>query len=47
MLVVGAAESMQVSPSSLLMGCRSVKGWNSGTSTDSQDTLAFSLRTGV
>jgi D-arabinose 1-dehydrogenase-like Zn-dependent alcohol dehydrogenase len=29
------------------MGCRSVKGWYSGTSIDSQDTLAFSVRTGV
>jgi D-arabinose 1-dehydrogenase-like Zn-dependent alcohol dehydrogenase len=29
------------------MGCRSVKGWYSGTSIDSQDTLAFSLRAGV
>jgi D-arabinose 1-dehydrogenase-like Zn-dependent alcohol dehydrogenase len=38
---------MQVSPLALLMGCRSVKGWYSGTSIDSQDTLAFSLRTGV
>jgi D-arabinose 1-dehydrogenase-like Zn-dependent alcohol dehydrogenase len=47
LLVVGAADSMQVSPLSLLMGCRSVKGWYSGTSIDSQDTLAFSVRTGV
>ena len=47
LLIVGAAESMQVSPLSLLMGCRSVKGWYSGTSIDSQDTLAFSVRTGV
>src|SRR5204863_907140 len=47
LLIVGAAESMQVSPLSLLMGCRSVKGWYSGTSIDSQDTLAFSKRTGV
>src|SRR5262249_24764438 len=47
LLIVGAAESMQVSPVLLLMGCRSVKGWYSGTSIDSQDTLAFSLRTGV
>jgi D-arabinose 1-dehydrogenase-like Zn-dependent alcohol dehydrogenase len=29
------------------MECRSVKGWYSGTSIDSQDTLAFSARTGV
>jgi len=47
LLIVGAAESMQVSPLSLLMGCRSVKGWYSGTSIDSQDTLAFSVRAGV
>jgi D-arabinose 1-dehydrogenase-like Zn-dependent alcohol dehydrogenase len=47
LLVVGAADSMQVSPMFLLMGCRSVKGWYSGTSIDSQDTLAFSARTGV
>lgn len=47
LLVLGAAESMQVSPLWLLSGCRSVKGWYSGTSIDSQDTLAFSLRTGV
>jgi D-arabinose 1-dehydrogenase-like Zn-dependent alcohol dehydrogenase len=47
LLVIGAAESMQVSPLLLLSGCRSVKGWYSGTSIDSQDTLAFSVRTGV
>src|SRR5215831_8679934 len=47
LLVIGAAESMQVSPLFLLSGCRSVKGWYSGTSIDSQDTLAFSVRTGV
>jgi D-arabinose 1-dehydrogenase-like Zn-dependent alcohol dehydrogenase len=47
LLIVGAAESMQVSPVALLSGCRSVKGWNSGTSIDSQDTMTFSARTGV
>src|SRR4030095_3361693 len=47
LIVVGAAESMQVSPLFLLMGNRSVKGWYSGTSIDSQDTLAFSAQTGV
>ena len=47
MLVIGAAPSMQVSPLFLLTGCRSVKGWYSGTSIDSEDTLAFSARTGV
>jgi D-arabinose 1-dehydrogenase-like Zn-dependent alcohol dehydrogenase len=47
LLVVGAVPEMQVSPLFLLAGCRSVKGWYSGTSIDSQDTLAFSARTGV
>ena len=47
LLVVGAAPSMTVSPLWLLSGCRSVKGWYSGTSIDSQDTLAFSARSGV
>jgi D-arabinose 1-dehydrogenase-like Zn-dependent alcohol dehydrogenase len=47
LLIVGAAESLEVSPIFLLMGNRSVKGWYSGTSIDSQDTLAFSQRTGV
>jgi len=47
LLIVGAAESMQVSLIPLLMGCRSVKGWYSGTSIDSQDALAFSARAGV
>src|SRR5262245_29584173 len=47
LIVIGAVDSMQVSPMTLLMGNRSVKGWYSGTSIDSQDTLAFSLRSGV
>ena len=38
---------MQVSPMWLLSGCRSIKGWYSGTSIDSEDTLSFSARTGV
>jgi D-arabinose 1-dehydrogenase-like Zn-dependent alcohol dehydrogenase len=47
LIVIGAANSMTVSPLFLLSGCRSVKGWYSGTSIDSQDTLAFSASTGV
>jgi D-arabinose 1-dehydrogenase-like Zn-dependent alcohol dehydrogenase len=47
LLVIGAAESLTVSPIVLLSGNRSVKGWYSGTSIDSQDTLTFSMRTGV
>ncbi len=47
LLLLGVADSMQVSPMVLLAGKRSVKGWYSGTAIDSQDTLAFSARTGV
>jgi D-arabinose 1-dehydrogenase-like Zn-dependent alcohol dehydrogenase len=47
LIVVGAANSMTVSPLFLLTGCRSVKGWYSGTSIDSQDALAFSANNGV
>jgi D-arabinose 1-dehydrogenase-like Zn-dependent alcohol dehydrogenase len=47
LLVIGAAASMQVSPLLLLTGNLSIKGWYSGTSIDSQDTLAFSARSGV
>jgi D-arabinose 1-dehydrogenase-like Zn-dependent alcohol dehydrogenase len=46
-LVIGAAQSMTVSPLFLLSGRRSVKGWYSGTAIDSQDTLAFSVLSGV
>ena len=47
MVVVGATDSMQVSPLFLIMGRRSVKGWYSGTALDSEDTLKFSVLTGV
>src|SRR5437870_6391887 len=41
-LVIGAAGPLSVDPILLISGCRSVKGWYSGTSIDSQDTLNFS-----
>jgi D-arabinose 1-dehydrogenase-like Zn-dependent alcohol dehydrogenase len=47
MVVIGAAESLQVSPLVLISGRRSVAGWYSGTAIDSQDTLKFSVLTGV
>jgi len=47
LMVLGAAGPMEVSPITLLMGRRSVEGWYSGTSVDSQDTLAFSMQSGV
>jgi D-arabinose 1-dehydrogenase-like Zn-dependent alcohol dehydrogenase len=47
LMVIGAAESMQVSPLTLIIGRRSVKGWYSGTAVDSQDTLRFSVSQGI
>ncbi|MHB1562135.1 MAG: alcohol dehydrogenase [Isosphaeraceae bacterium] len=47
LIILGAASSMQVSPLLLLSGNRSIRGWYSGTSIDTQDTLAFSARAGV
>jgi D-arabinose 1-dehydrogenase-like Zn-dependent alcohol dehydrogenase len=46
-LVIGAADSLEVSPLLLLSGRRAVKGWYSGTAIDSQDTLVFSAFAGV
>jgi D-arabinose 1-dehydrogenase-like Zn-dependent alcohol dehydrogenase len=47
LMVIGAAGVMQVSPLLLIGGRRSVKGWYSGMAIDSQDTLRFSVLTGV
>ncbi len=47
LMVIGAPESLDVSPFLLIAGRRSIKGWYSGTSIDSQDTLKFSALTGV
>jgi len=47
MMLIGAVPTLEVSPLFLLTGSRSVKGWYSGTSIDSQDTLDFSVLSGV
>jgi len=48
LMVLGVPPSpLPVSAMSLVFGKRSVKGWYSGTSIDSQDTLGFSVLTGV
>jgi D-arabinose 1-dehydrogenase-like Zn-dependent alcohol dehydrogenase len=47
LMVLGAADAMQVNPLLLLLAKRSIEGWYSGTSIDSQDTLNFSVQTGV
>ncbi|HEY3662320.1 MAG TPA: alcohol dehydrogenase [Chthoniobacterales bacterium] len=47
LVVIGASGAIPVNPILLITGQRSVKGWYSGTSIDSQDTLAFSSDAGV
>ena len=47
LMVIGAAGSLSVDPILLISGCRSVKGWYSGTAIDSQDTLKFSALNAV
>jgi len=48
LIILGAAaEPLQVPGIPLLMGRRSILGWPSGSSIDSQDTLAFSAQSGV
>ena len=48
LIVLGAAdEPLEVNAGFAAHGRRSIMGWPSGSSIDSQDTLAFSLLTGV
>jgi D-arabinose 1-dehydrogenase-like Zn-dependent alcohol dehydrogenase len=47
LMVIGVSQSLEVSPMQLIMGSRSVKGWYSGVAIDSQDTLSFSVLSGV
>jgi D-arabinose 1-dehydrogenase-like Zn-dependent alcohol dehydrogenase len=48
LITIGASdEPLEVSPNFLLSGRRSIIGWPCGTSIDSQDTLSFSVLTGV
>jgi D-arabinose 1-dehydrogenase-like Zn-dependent alcohol dehydrogenase len=48
LFVLGAADAPIEAPADLLIGGRrSITGWPSGSSIDSEDTLAFSAKTGV
>jgi D-arabinose 1-dehydrogenase-like Zn-dependent alcohol dehydrogenase len=48
LLVVGASpEPIEVNPFQLIGERRGVRGWPSGTSVDSEDTMRFSALTGV
>jgi D-arabinose 1-dehydrogenase-like Zn-dependent alcohol dehydrogenase len=48
LLIVGASpEGLDISPLDLIMGRKSMVGWPSGTSIDSEDTMAFSALTDI
>ena len=48
LVILGAAdEPISVNPLAMIGGRRSVQGWPSGTSRDSEDTLAFAVMAGV
>lgn len=47
LIVIGAAASLTVPPTSLIRGRLAVRGWYSGDSIDSQETMAFSSFAGV
>ena len=47
LLIIGAIPSLQVPSMQMLLARQSVKGWYAGTSIDSQDALAFSVRQSV
>ena len=47
LMIVGAVPALEVPALQLLLKSQQVKGWYSGTSIDSQETLAFSVLSGV
>ena len=47
LMVLGAPPSLEVPAFTLISGMRSIRGWYSGTSIDSHDTLSFSMQAGV
>jgi D-arabinose 1-dehydrogenase-like Zn-dependent alcohol dehydrogenase len=47
LMIVGAVPSLEVNALQMLLQNQSVTGWYSGTSIDSQDTLNFSVLSGV
>jgi D-arabinose 1-dehydrogenase-like Zn-dependent alcohol dehydrogenase len=47
LMVVGAVPSLEVNALQMILRNQSVTGWYSGTSIDSQDTLGFSVLSGV
>jgi alcohol dehydrogenase len=47
LMIIGAVPSLEINSLQMLLRNQSVQGWYSGTSIDSQDTLNFSVLSGV
>jgi D-arabinose 1-dehydrogenase-like Zn-dependent alcohol dehydrogenase len=47
LMLIGAVPSLEINPLQMIGGDQSVSGWYSGTSIDSEDTLNFSVLSGV
>jgi D-arabinose 1-dehydrogenase-like Zn-dependent alcohol dehydrogenase len=47
LMIVGAPQSLTISPLLMINGSQNIRGWYSGTSIDSQDAMAFSVLQGV
>jgi D-arabinose 1-dehydrogenase-like Zn-dependent alcohol dehydrogenase len=47
LMIIGAVPTLEVPALQLLLNSQQVKGWYSGTSLDSQETLGFSVLSGV
>src|SRR5580700_781635 len=47
LMMIGAVPSLEINPLQMLLQNQAVRGWYSGTSIDSQDTLAFSVLSGI
>ena len=47
LMIIGAVPSLEINSLQMLLRNQSVEGWYSGTSIDSQDTLNFSVLSGV
>ena len=47
LMVLGAPPSLEAGAFALIMGQRAIQGWYSGVSIDAEDTLAFSVHSGV
>jgi D-arabinose 1-dehydrogenase-like Zn-dependent alcohol dehydrogenase len=47
LMVIGAPNTLSISPHLLISGRRSIQGWYSGTSIDSEEALSFSVLSGV